>query len=322
MKLPLIKNSVLMLATAFVFSGCVIAESETTSRTIPGEFTDGIFFATPTMANGQQVRFYTDTGGGFNAIKRSVASQIEPATLGHDSETIEWPIFQTGMGIPSNPVFRDGQLQVVDDSQLGHRQDGFLGGRWFANRIWEFDYPRSQLLLHESLPPYIDETWSSVPLGFQVDEKGQRTMHFARLPIDIDGIVVQVLFDTGARIEITEESSRTFGRQVGQWIGGSFMCAEVFDLLRSEHPEWRYIERGDLVSGKEFAMIEVEEIMIAGISAGPVWFARRPDYAFKSYMTQFMDQEICGAIGGSGLRYFRSIIDYSDETLWLQQISP
>ena len=56
-------------------------------------------------------------------------------------------------------------------------------------------------------------------------------------------------------------------------------------------------------------MIEVPKIEVAGFEVGPVWFSARPDRAYE-WMSGMMEKSIVGALGGSGLRYFRITIDY------------
>jgi hypothetical protein len=57
-------------------------------------------------------------------------------------------------------------------------------------------------------------------------------------------------------------------------------------------------------------MIEVPEISVAGLTAGPMWFTARADANFTKYMSQWMDLPIVGALGGSALQYFRVTLDY------------
>jgi hypothetical protein len=58
------------------------------------------------------------------------------------------------------------------------------------------------------------------------------------------------------------------------------------------------------------AMIEVPEIQIAGFRVGPVWFTERPDPNFHQFMSQWMDRQVDGALGGNAFRFFRVTVDY------------
>ncbi len=303
-----------LVVTQLLLVGMVPSFGAEEGYPIPSVFENNRVIVTPTLLNGDSLRFYTDTGGGFNAIKRSVADKLGAAAA---SEAIELPDFVDGSSIPANPIFRNGQLQVVEDDVLSQNYDGFLGGRWFGDRIWEFDYEKKRLVLHDKVPIPVIEPMTGLSLGFQVGENGLRTMHFPRMPVVIDGKEIQVLFDTGATATLTESSADYFDLGAGDGIGISFMCQEVFDQWRSDHPDWPYLERADEVGRRKLPMIQVAEVEIGGLSSGPVWFAKRPNSAFKRYMTQFMDKEVCGAIGGSALKSYNLVIDYPGARLWL-----
>jgi hypothetical protein len=64
-------------------------------------------------------------------------------------------------------------------------------------------------------------------------------------------------------------------------------------------------------------MIEVPRVTVAGFTVGPVWFARRPDSNFAEWMSSMTDKPIVGAFGGSGLQYFRLVLDYPRSTAWI-----
>lgn len=57
-------------------------------------------------------------------------------------------------------------------------------------------------------------------------------------------------------------------------------------------------------------VIQVPSIAVAGVAGGPVWFAARPHGTFEDWMSCMMDASIAGAIGGSGLKYYRVTVDY------------
>ena len=64
-------------------------------------------------------------------------------------------------------------------------------------------------------------------------------------------------------------------------------------------------------------MIEVPRVTVTDYAVGPVWFARRPDANFAQWMSSMRDKPIVGAFGGSGLRYFRLVLDYPKATAWI-----
>jgi hypothetical protein len=53
-----------------------------------------------------------------------------------------------------------------------------------------------------------------------------------------------------------------------------------------------------------------------------VWFTIRPDRAFTQFMSQWMDQPVVGALGGSALQYFRVIADYPNARATFEAAAP
>ncbi len=287
----------------------VSCNSQETADVLPSEFDTNRIFLVPVTPDGRVVRFVTDTGGGWNAIKRSVVEELDLTDAVVD-DSVPFPEFRSDRGIPSNPLFNDGNLVVVDDSELGDGRDGFLGGRWFGDKVWEFDYLRERLSVLSAVDGLVGRNPDEVVLGFQVDEHGSRTMHFPRMPIEVDGKTLDVLLDTGAKAQLSASAAAHFGQEQGTSIGTSFIVQSVFDAWVDGHPEWTVVTAADSVRGHSYPMIEVPEVTIGGHVVGPVWFAVRPDSAFLEYMSSMMDQPVQGALGGSGLQYFRLVVDY------------
>ena len=149
-----------------------------------------------------------------------------------------------------------------------------------------------------------------IELGFQVDQHGKRTMHFPRMAIEVDGETLEVLLDTGAEAQLSTHAAAYFGEEQGTSIGTSFIVQSVFDKWVNEHPEWTVVTAANPIRGHAYPMIEVPEVGIGRHVVGPVWFTVRPDSAFFEYMSSMMDQTVHGALGGSGLQYFRLVLDY------------
>ncbi|MEM7432644.1 MAG: hypothetical protein AAF351_12015 [Pseudomonadota bacterium] len=260
------------------------------------------------------VKFITDTGGGWNAIKRSVAEKLDPALL-ESADTMPFPHFADSQSIPNNSIFRNGNLVLVGDHELDEYVDGFLGGRWFGDKVWEFDYFQETLAQLNEYRARLNDSCEDVHLGFQVNSQGARTMHFPRMPIKIGSQTIDVLLDTGAKAQLTERGAGYFGLASGSSVGTSFISESIFEELRAQHPDWHVVQGAESVQqGQTFAMIEVPMVTVAKHSVGPVWFTIRPDTAFVEYMSSMMDQPVYGALGGSGLKYFRLILDYPSAT--------
>lgn len=276
---------------------------------LPSEFENNRILLLPVTPEGRVVRFVTDTGGGWNAIKRSVIADLG-LTDSIIDDSVAFPEFRSTRSIPSNPLFNAGNLVVVDDAELEVGVDGFLGGRWFGDRVWEFDYLREQLSLHAEAGGLVGENLGEIELGFQVDQLGSRTMHFPSMPIVVDGETLVVLLDTGAKAQLSARAAAHFGEERGASIGTSFIVESVFAEWVNKHPEWTVVPAANPIRGHSYPMIEVPEVAIGGHVVGPVWFTVRPDGAFLEYMSSMMDQTVHGALGGSGLQYFRLVVDY------------
>jgi hypothetical protein len=185
--------------------------------------------------------------------------------------------------------------------------DGMLGQRWFAGGVWTLDYPRRRLILHHCpFAPGPEAMRHSTPLGFRT-EYGVRTANHPRFTVTIDGEAIDALFDTGATVWLTPEALAVVNEGTASERATSFVRATVFARWHTGHPEWRVIERGCARSRE--ALIEVPEIQAAGLTAGPVWFTRRPD-ANLDWMSSFLDKRIAVSIGGNFLRHFRVTLDY------------
>lgn len=281
----------------------------TESRVVPAEFLHDQVWVTPSI-QGQRLRLFTDTGGGWNALSSSVVERLElPREASEAGELVDWPAFDVGREIPRAPAhFMDGRVAVAAPEQL-FGGDGFLGGRWFADGVWEFDYPGRRLLRHDGAYGQAPAA-NRAALGFQIDSDGRRTTHFPSIDVEIDGEVLPLLYDSGATATTTETSAPVFGVAPGTNIGTCFIEQAVFERWRSRHPEWRVLEAADRKGSQLRRMIEVPQVTIAGHTVGPVWFAEQPAGAFQSYMAGMMDRPTWGALGGSALKYFRVVVDY------------
>lgn len=297
-----------IITALFVVSG-VVGSAAAAKERIPAQFVHDRVWLTPRLG-GEELRFYSDTGGGFNAISAEAVARLGLTTTAVGEDTVTaWPRFDDGFSLPAPPShFMDGRLVVVDPEKLMEK-DGFLGGRWFADSAWEFDYGAGTLhRLVDFVPSSAD--CKPVPLGFQTNAAGERTMHFPSIDVTIDGEELPMLFDSGATLTTTNASAPVFGVEPGTQVGIGFIEAAVFERWMAAHPDWRVVDSADRIGNGTRRMIEVPAVEVGGHRAGPSWFAERPDGAFGTYMAGMMDRPTLGAIGGSTLRYFRVIVDY------------
>lgn len=309
------KLTILMICGLFALSS--LAEE----KKLPAKFNHSQIFLTAELSNGKQLSFFTDTGGGWNMIRKSSAinaklTKKEVINTNKEPLTVyQFPEFIDSMYIPSpsGQYFGNGGLIEREDKKL--RLDGLLGGKWFADKVWRINYPKQEFIY---LPKgYRKQPQDRVaPLGFQVNEQGERTMHFPRIKIKVGNKFYDILLDTGATVALGDEIAQQLNISKGTRIGGSYITLTILRQWQKEHPDWTVIEKSDQIGGAT-PMIRVPKISIAGIDSGPVWFAARKDHNFVEWMSSMMDKPIVGAIGGSGLKYYDLIIDYPNAQLVL-----
>lgn len=281
---------------------------------LPTRYLADRFAVAPVTADGDTLLLYTDTGGGLNMLWESAVERLqyrsEQRVMGTDTARIVRLPALSPDSIPlpqPYPPFGE-HFFVSPQRHAGLGRDGFLGRTWFADRVWVFDYPAQALTIlpNGSVPAVAPE--HRVPLGFLVDSAGRRATHFPRIRVEIDGDSVDLLFDTGATVALSDSALARLADGGPAERGGSFIAQHLFERWRSEHPDWLVIERADRTVN--MPMIRVPEISVGGYVVGPVWFAMRPDRNFHEFMSQWMDHRIEGALGGSGLKYFRVTVDY------------
>ncbi len=207
-------------------------------------------------------------------------------------------------------------LVPKEDAELKMMQDAmpidlFLGQNFFMGKAWTIDYPRQQIWVNTPLQggPGVQ------PVGFRKNKAGRSIYGHPAIVMEVEGDTIDVLFDTGASLFLSEEGKRVFGTQE-KTVAGSFIAASVFDRWRQSHPEWRFfpgVEKGS-------DAIEVPRVKLGGHTVGPVLFARRPDAVWGADgMANTMDRVVKGAIGGSALRYLRVVIDYNSALIRFEQ---
>lgn len=222
-------------------------------------------------------------------------------------------MFKTNIVLPESIapsiIFRE-------DSPLKEGNGGILGTNWFADKAWHFKYKEERLFVIDSLNWNAASQSKTVDLGFLENNEGNHSSHFPRIPITVEGDTIQTLFDTGAHTILTEEAKPVFRNRHS--VASSFIVASIFDRWHSENPNWEFVKAADSLANE--AMIRVPLIKIGNYEVGPVWFTRRADNNFTEYMSQWTDQKIYGAIGGSAFKYFDSIIlDYRNEIAFFEK---
>jgi hypothetical protein len=286
------------------------AAAQVSKQTLPAEFRNDLIYLTPRLADGTALRIFTDSGGGFNAISAAiVAKQGWPIIRkleegGQTFQFVAFPAWDPQASFP--PAMENSDLVSYDLEGIEPGLGGFLGNRWFAGKVLELDYRRQQLSLLNGWQPDAEQKKHRAALTF----KARPGFHWPRIRIQVDGKPLEMLFDTGATLHLTESGGAAFNLPEGALIAGSFITKTRFDEWAARHPKWQVISGGDRLRTSQLPLIRVPEIEIAGLSIGPVWFAQRPDTNFIDGMSAMTDQTVEGALGGSALKFLKVVADY------------
>jgi hypothetical protein len=306
----------LMLSLSFLllFLCFSPAAAQTTGQplVLPVKYDEHRFYVQPVTEDGTTLKFFTDTGGAL-FIFADVVEQLKlPLLKGGNGEPdkVKFPRFKDGYLIPP-PLASNEELSVrpvAARTAMKLDWSGMLGHQWFARRVWTFDYLKQQLLLRaDGDLPKADDS-HRLTLGFHKNGMGARDTNYPRIRVLIDDEELDLLFDTGASTQLMDPALASINDKRPAQRATSFITASIFAKWHSRHPQWRVIENAEAGTGE--SMIEVPTISVAGYTVGPVWFTRRDDKNFHEYMSQWMDKRIEGALGGSGLHFFRVTVDY------------
>ena len=296
---------------------------------LPSELIDGRFFLKIPTLNNDTIIGFCDTGGGYTAIYYTTLQKIKLDTKIsqveikgektnfvfakdlYDSKYIPYPTianyYKSDINYPFFEIPDTSEQMDLFSKYVPH--DVFLGQFFFINKSWTFDYKSGKLFVNT--PVYANVSDGNTQLiGFKKDRQGNKRFGHPSMKIVVDGETIDVLFDTGATLLLGENSKTYFGNKKA--AGGSFIAKSIFDIWHKQHPDWRVIEKGE-VTGAD--IIEVPQVKVGNSTAGPVWFAKRPDEAWSKGMIGSMDKVVKGAIGGSFLQYFKVSIDYNSELI-------
>jgi hypothetical protein len=188
--------------------------------------------------------------------------------------------------------------------------DLFLGQNFFMTHSWTFDYLHQQIWVNTPLGN-VDKSNPHVQhIGFVKNSKGVNVYGHGSILVEIDGIVYEMLFDTGATLVLSDEGKQAFNTSA-KTKAASYMARSVFSKWHAQHPEWKYYKHADWNAD----VIEVPSIKMAGNEIGPVLFAERPDEAWSVNMRGSTDTLVKGAIGGSALKYLKVTVDYNSDLI-------
>ncbi len=283
-------------------------------------------------AQGDTILAYGDSGGGTCMVAPAAISKLKLSAVTRTAmikgimpisyipfrqlipdERVPLPV------VLNTPALRRPFARVTEPFLLVPPEDGelkmitavmpfdlFLGQNFFMGKAWTIDYPRRQIWVNTPVSPKDSAAKGVLKLEFRRNDMEQVLYGHPRMQIVVDGVAIDVLFDTGASIILSDDGKRLLGTS-DKTIAASFIAKSVFDQWRDRHPAWKLYPKAD--NGRD--VIEVPQVRIGGYEVGPVLFAVRNDAAWSEGMAGTMDQVVKGAIGGSALKYFKVTIDYN-----------
>ena len=297
---------------------------------LPAELIEGRFFLKIPTIKGDTILGFCDTGGGYTAIYHSTVQKLRleskvkildidkdttkyiAAKEIYDNQVIPYPqianYFRPHISIPFLQAPDDTKESLFFASYVNYQI--FLGQFFFINHAWTFDYKARKLSINTPVSKDSAEENIQV-LGFKKDRLGNKRFGHPSMKLKIDGVVIDFLFDTGATFLLSDSGKIKLGIETKS-TAGSFIAKSLFIEWHLKHPDWRIIEKGEITGAD---LIEVPEVQVGNLTAGPVWFAKRPDEAWSRGMIGTMDKVVKGAIGGSFLQYFKVMIDYNNELI-------
>lgn len=286
-----------------------------TFEELPAHFSRNRIFVRPITLSGETLNLYTYTGGGLfltSAVVERLGLPTEEITADGRTVTIATlPEFKESASIPviperpGAPPFRQGRRLPVfpDEAVRGNLfGDGILGQAWFATRVWVFNYPDQTLSFSASEGSLTQGSAHTVPAYFKTNEAGEHIGHWPRIQAQVSGEALDFLLDTGATLDLADGAYAALEHYGPQVRSTSYIISSIFKRWREQNPDWRVLEQADVQTDEP--AIEVPQVTIAGHTVGPVWFTRRADENFTNSSSQYMDQPIVGAIGGSLFQYF------------------
>lgn len=290
---------------------------------VPARFVGDRVYVRLETANGGELTLYTDTGGGSLIVTRAAAMRLHLPTDPIDDPEARAELGpDAAMTVPPKlarrlPPLPSRAFVVLHASQVPgwpEQADGFVGAQWFGRGVWTWDYASGHLSYRSSISA---AHCQSIPLGFKTDERRDRPTSFARIAVELGGSELQMLLDTGAETLLTDASRSAIADGGPKFRATSMLEATEFDAVHRLHPDWPFIEHGQV--GTNAAMLRVPAVTIGHVKTGPVWFTRRPDSAYKNFMSSMMDQPVVGSIGGNAFHGLVLTIDYQGARAWLNQ---
>jgi hypothetical protein len=288
---------------------------------LPGALRGGRFFLDVKLAGGGAVRALASTAGVLYGVEslatrlgvtRAVGSGRRMAAL-----RASWTSLFGSAGLPAPGA---GPAELVFMAAEGREAvllDGaelVLGAPWFAQRCWSWDGRAGTLSLMPS--DTRPKGAATADLGFARNSAGQPSSHFPRLTAQVAGDSLDLLFDSGAAVNLAPASVSAL-----QALGDSgpalrAVCrisASVAARWRQAHPDWPCLD----AAPDQPALIRAPGLSLAGVARGPLWFAVMPDTTLADLST-LTDRPLQGTLGASALSSWRLTLDYAAARVFVE----
>jgi len=318
------------------------SDIEYSKHFLPTSFIDGErFYFKVAIGQKDTIMAFGDTGGGISMLiphdknyrifdsrlKTGIVKGLMPMDYVLFNEVVKdpkFPIPQTlDKFIIRTPFFRvkepyllipplENEVKLMMEVQP--ETDAFFGQTFFMDHSWTIDYLNEKIWVNTPLNKSEKNHLNVQKLGFKKNANGAKINGHPSMVIEVDGDSIDVLFDTGASLVLSDTGREQFHTDK-KTMGGSFIAASLFDKWRKNHPEWNYYPNSDLLGD----VIEVPSIKIGEHEVGPALFARRRDEVWSEGMISSMDKVVKGAVGGSVLKYFKVTVDYNSDLIRLER---
>lgn len=263
---------------------------------LPVELRGGRFFALPKLDDGREFVCWLDTDGSGFIFAESVARFALASRSDGTHAFARLPSFSPQRALP--PVVRDnGELRVfakdaaADADPILAGFDAQLGGSWFADRIWHFDFKQPAMTM--GLTP-LGAAEANVPVTFD--------RVYPRIVVEVAGESLPMSFDIAASVALPAA-----GSDRATVLATSFVTRAVFERWRAVHPDWQ-VER-NVAASPGIDRIVVPSLETGGATFTNVAFTTRPgDDVFDA-------GALAGKLGSNAYANRMVTIDYTNARL-------
>lgn len=264
---------------------------------LPVELRGGRFFAVPRLADGGSFSCWLDTDGSGFVFENAVRRLSLPTHSDGTQVLTKLPRFDPTHGVP--PLVRTGgELPVFDPKNADAADpilqgfDAQLGGSWFADRVWHFDFARAAMSLRLSPLP---AALANVPLAFD--------RVYPRTTVTLAGETLAMSLDIAASVALDSRDATTVSAT-------SFVRRATFERWRAEHPQWPAKRSVSALPGID--SIVVPEVRAGGAVFTSVAFTTRPDDDV------FEGSDVAGKLGANAYAGRIVTIDYPNARLRIE----